>query len=133
VSNLPEPIPCRRKEDPLLILLNSLTNDVSLLRQELKDLASIRPHLDEHIRQEGIFQNKLLTMATEAFSDGDPVAHRLEHEARRERARFCKAFWENLLTELGKKTVFALIAVAGAILAYWISGHYVTFTNVPPK
>lgn len=122
---------CRRKEDPLLEVLNTLLVDVASLRHAISEMAALRPHLDEHIKQEELFQKKILDMATEAFADGDPVAHRLEHEARRDRARLCKAFWNNLLAKLGEKTVFSLLGVAGALIAYWVSGHQIIFTNAP--
>jgi hypothetical protein len=132
---VPPPAPaqqqCRRKEDPLLEVLNTLLVDVASLRHAISELAALRPHFDEHIKQEELFQKNIIDMATEAFADGDPVAHRLEHEARRDRARLCKAFWNSLLSELGKKTVFSLLAVAGALIAYWVSGHQIMFTNAP--
>ncbi|MBK6906449.1 MAG: hypothetical protein IPH08_04845, partial [Rhodocyclaceae bacterium] len=59
---VPPPAPaqqqCRRKEDPLLEVLNTLLVDVASLRHEISELAALRPHLDEHIKQEGLFQKR---------------------------------------------------------------------------
>lgn len=113
----------RRKDDPHLAVLNTILREMGTLRKEVQHLAVLRPGLENHIAQEEEFQQKLLNIASQAFVDGDPVLHRLEHEARRDRARLCAKFWQGLLAKLGENTVFALLAVLAALIIYWVSGH----------
>jgi hypothetical protein len=113
----------RRKDDPHLAVLNTILIEMGTLRKEVQTLAVLRPGLENHIAQEEEFQRKLLKIASEAFVDGDPVLHRLDHEARRDRARLCAKFWQGLLAKLGENTVFALLAVLAALIIYWVSGH----------
>ena len=97
-------------------------------------LAELKPGLENHIAQEEAFQQKLLKMAAEAFVDGDPVLHRLDHEARLKRAKLCAAFWDSMLAKLGEKTIFGVITVAGLLVVYWLSGHQIiipTVTSAP--
>lgn len=113
----------RRKDDPHLAVLNTILREMGRLREEVQQLAILRPGLENHIAQEEEFQRKLLKIASEAFVNGDPVLHRLEHEARRDRAQLCAKFWQGLLAKLGENTVFALLAVLAALIVYWVSGH----------
>lgn len=125
----------RRSDDPHLEVLNTLLQEVSHLRQELMTLAELRPGLEQHIEQEEEFQRKLLKMAQEAFVDGDPVLHRLDHEARLKRAKLCSTFWDSMLAKLGEKTIFALLTVTGVLIVYWLSGHQIIIplANTTPK
>ena len=120
----------RRNDDPHLEVLNTLLQEVSHLRQELMVLAELKPGLENHIEQEEIFQQKLLKMAQEAFVDGDPVLHRLDHEARLKRAKLCAAFWDSMFAKLGEKTIFGVITVAGLLIVYWLSGHQIIIPAV---
>lgn len=120
----------RRSDDPHLEVLNTLLQEVSHLRTELTELAKLKPGLESHIQQEEAFQAKLLKMASEAFVDGDPVLHRLDHEARLKRAKLCSAFWDSMLTKLGEKTIFAVLTVFGVLVVYWLSGHQIIIPSV---
>jgi hypothetical protein len=93
------------------------------MHSKLEELASLKPELKSHIVDEEKFQNELRVMVTEAFPNGDATLHRMEHEAARERAKLCKVFWQTLLAKLGEKSIFALLAVAGFIIAYWWNGQ----------
>jgi hypothetical protein len=95
-------------------------------------LAELKPGLEQHISQEEEFQHKLLKMASEAFVDGDPVLHRLDHEERLKRAKLCSAFWDSMIAKLGEKTIFGIITVAGLLVVYWLSGHQIIIP-APPK
>lgn len=119
----------RRREDQHLDVLNTLLVEVSQLRQEVSQLVELKVGLQAHIVEETAFQNKLLAIATEAFVDGDPTLHRMDHEARIQRTKLCKAFWTGLLAKLGEKTFFSLITVLGLLIVYWISGHQILVTT----
>ncbi len=125
----------RRGDDPHLEVLNTLLQEVSHLRQELTCLSALKPSLEHHIGQEEEFQTKLLKMASEAFVDGDPVLHRLDHEAKLKRAKLCSAFWDSMLAKLGEKTIFGILTVAGLLIVYWASGHQIVIplANTTPR
>lgn len=113
----------RRQGDQHLAVLNTIIQQLADVHDKLERLSSLEPSLNRHIAEEEVFQNELRAMATEAFPNGDLVLHRMEHEAARERAKLCKEFWQSLLAKLGEKSVFAILAVAGAIVWYWWNGH----------
>lgn len=113
----------RRQGDEHLAVLNTILHQLGDMHDRLEKLASLEPSLKNHIAEEEKFQEELRTMAIEAFPNGDMVLHRMEHEAARERAKLCKAFWQSLLAKLGEKSIFAILAVAGLIIMYWWNGH----------
>lgn len=113
----------RRQGDQHLAVLNTIIQQLADVHIKLERLSSLEPNLNRHIAEEEVFQNELRAMATKAFPNGDLVLHRMEHEAARERAKLCKEFWQSLLAKLGEKSVFAILAVAGAIIWYWWNGH----------
>lgn len=119
----------RRRDDQHLDVLNTLLVEVSHLRQEVSHLVELKAGLEAHIQGETAFQNKLLNLAKEAFVDGDPILHRMDHEARIQRAKLCKEFWTGLLAKLGEKTFFSLITVLGLLIVYWVSGHQILLTK----
>lgn len=112
-----------RQGDQHLVVLNTILCQLGEMHDRLEKLQSLESNLKNHIDEELKFQQELRTMAAEAFPGGDPVLHRMDHEAARERAKLCKAFWQSLLAKLGEKSIFAILAVAGLIIMYWWNGH----------
>jgi len=102
--------------------------EISELRKDLVHFSDLKSALEHHIEQEDQFQKQLVAIAQSAFVGGDPVLHRLEHEERLKRAKLCTEFWNSLLAKLGEKTIFGLVAVMGALVIFWVTGHQIVLT-----
>lgn len=98
------------------------------MRKDLLHFSDLKSALEHHIEQEDQFQKQLEAIAQSAFVGGDPVLHRLEHEERLKRAKLCTEFWNSLLAKLGEKTIFGLVAVMGALVIFWVTGHQIVLT-----
>lgn len=118
----------RRSEDQHLTLLNTMFLEISELRKDLVHFSDLKSALEHHIEQEDQFQKQLVAIVQSAFVGGDPVLHRLEHEERLKRAKLCTEFWNSLLAKLGEKTIFGLVAVLGALVIFWVTGHQIVLT-----
>lgn len=118
----------RRSDDQHLVLLNTVFLEIAEMRKDLSHFSELKSSLEHHIAQEDEFQTQLMKIAQSAFVGGDPVLHRIEHEERMKRAQLCTEFWNSLLTRLGEKTIFGLVAVIGALVVFWVTGHQIILT-----
>lgn len=99
---VPDHTPERRKphEPTMIELLNFLNHQVSQMREELST----------HMKEETAELTKSVAgMLKEAFPAGDPVGHRLHHEAVIKKAEASARFWEDMATSTAKWGLFGFL------------------------
>lgn len=105
-------------------LLGLIYKDLQAIKQDIHEIRAAQKAGDERLtnhiaKEEDDWQAALTT----AYADGDPVGHRLWHEAdikeKQERAKMFNAVTEKVLSG----GVIAAIAGIGTAVWYWIKDH----------
>ena len=99
--------------DPVINVLNTILGEVSHLRSDL----------EAHIKDEEEFKKVAMAQLASAFPEGNPTLHRLDHEARIERARFYRQFWRARIEQIGSGSFWAILSALVAVFVFWWNGH----------
>lgn len=109
--------------DPVINVLNTILGEVSHLRSDLDALRPMREMVEAHIKDEEEFKKVAMAQLTSAFPEGNPTLHRLDHEARIERARFYRQFWRARIEQIGSGSFWAILSALVAVFVFWWNGH----------
>jgi hypothetical protein len=82
---------------------NSDTAVLILVQQVHDDVQAMKKRLDEHMKDETLeLAEAVATLMVKAFPEGDPLGHRVKHEADIQAAKDRAEFWKKLLFEISK-------------------------------